>query len=100
MRIRMQKDHMRTLMILRSMSEFGGLWKHQNNPARTKSVRVLTELKLDTIRKKKKEHIFSVKSVVTQVPLDLLTLSSVRNYLCVYIPKLYLLYFNSVTTEY
>ena len=34
------------LKILQSMSEFGELWKHQNNPARTKHVtvsRVLTE---------------------------------------------------------
>ena len=38
--IRMQKDHIRTLKILWSMSEFGGLWKHQNNPACTKSVSV------------------------------------------------------------
>ena len=30
-RIRMRKDHtMRTLKIMLSMSEFGGLWKHQN----------------------------------------------------------------------
>ena len=45
------KDHMRTLMILRSMSESGGLWKHQNNPAPSKSVRVF--VMLDTIRKAK-----------------------------------------------
>ena len=37
------------------MLEFGGLWKHQNNPACTKSVRVFIMLKLDTIRKKKKK---------------------------------------------
>ena len=29
-RVRMQRDHMRTLKIMLSMSEFGGLWKHQN----------------------------------------------------------------------
>ena len=36
------------------MSEFGGLWTHQNNPACTRSVRVFRMLKLDTIQKKKK----------------------------------------------
>ena len=52
MSIPMQKDHIHMLKILQSMSEFGGLWKHQNNPACTKSVRVFS-VKLDTIRKKK-----------------------------------------------
>ena len=33
--IGMQKDHTRTLKILQSTSEFGGLWKHPNNPACT-----------------------------------------------------------------
>ena len=37
---RMRKDDIRTLKILKSMSEFGGLWKHQNKPACTKSVSV------------------------------------------------------------
>ena len=37
--------------------EFGGLWRQQNNPACTKSVRGLTMLKLrDTIKKKKKNN--------------------------------------------
>ena len=36
------------------MSEFGGLWKQQNNPAYTKSVRVFRMLKLHTTGKKKK----------------------------------------------
>ena len=36
----MRKDHIRTLKILQSVSEFGGLWKHPNNPARSKSARV------------------------------------------------------------
>ena len=35
------------------MSEFGGLWIQQNNPARTRSLRVFIMLKLDTILKKK-----------------------------------------------
>ena len=34
----MQKDYMRTLKILQSMSEFSGLWKHQNNRVCIKSV--------------------------------------------------------------
>ena len=41
--------HIRMLKILWSMSEFSGLWKHQNNPANTKGVRVFIMLKLDTI---------------------------------------------------
>ena len=52
--IHMQKDHTRTLKILWSMSEFGELRKHPNNPACTQSVRVFRMLKLDTIEKKKK----------------------------------------------
>ena len=43
------------LKILQFMSELGGSWKHQNNPACTKSVRSFVILKLDTIRKKKKK---------------------------------------------
>ena len=35
------------------MSEFSGLWKHQTNPACTRSVRNFRVLKLGTIRKKK-----------------------------------------------
>ena len=46
-----QKDHVCTLKILLSMLEFGGLWKHQNNPACIKSVRVFV-LKVDTIQKR------------------------------------------------
>ena len=38
-----------------SMSEFGGLWKQQNNPACAKSVRVFIMLKLDIVRKKKQK---------------------------------------------
>ena len=55
MRIRMQKDHIRTLKILRSMSEFGGERKHQDSAARTKSIRVFRlpkETWTHTIRKK------------------------------------------------
>ena len=33
----MQQDHIRMLKILWFMSEFGGLWKEQNNPACTKN---------------------------------------------------------------
>ena len=38
------------------MSEFGGLWKQQNNSACTKLARVFKMLKLDTIQKKKKKE--------------------------------------------
>ena len=34
------------------MSEFGGLWKQQSNPACTKSARAFIMLKLETIQKK------------------------------------------------
>ena len=55
-RICMQKDHLRTLKILQATSEFGGLWKHQNNLACTKlGVRAFIRLKLDTIKKKLKK---------------------------------------------
>ena len=37
------------------MSEFKGLWKHQNNPVCTKSVRVFRVLELDIIRKTERE---------------------------------------------
>ena len=35
--IHMQKEHIRMLKILLSMSEFGGLWKQQNNSACTEN---------------------------------------------------------------
>ena len=57
--IRMQKERIRTLKILQSMSEFGALWKHQNNPARTNGVRVFIMSKLDIIRKKIKKEMFA-----------------------------------------
>ena len=41
MYICMQKDHICTLKIMQSMSEFSGLWKQQNNPACTKRCRSL-----------------------------------------------------------
>ena len=44
--IHRQKDHIRMLKILESMSEFDGLWKH------TILVSVFRMLKLDTVRKK------------------------------------------------
>ena len=55
MRKRTQKDSILTLRILWSMSEFGGLYKHSDNPACTNnSVRVFIMLKLDTVHEKKK----------------------------------------------
>ena len=36
-----KRDPILTLKVLQSMSEFGGLRKHQNNPACTKSVKSL-----------------------------------------------------------
>ena len=43
-----------TSKILESMSELSGLRKHQNNPACSKSVRVLKMSKLDTVQKTQK----------------------------------------------
>ena len=51
------KDQICTLKILKSMSEFSGLWKQQYKPACTKSVRVFIMLKLDTVQKKKKNSL-------------------------------------------
>ena len=48
----MEQEHIRTLKILWSMSEFGGLWKHSNNPACTEYVRAFQVLMLDAILKK------------------------------------------------
>ena len=64
----MQKYLTRTLEILQSMLEFGGLWKQQNNSASTKSVRSLLNvemLKLDTIRKKQKGLLKTATSTFT-----------------------------------
>ena len=62
------------LKILLSISEFGGLWKHPNTPARTKtsnSVKVFNLLRLDTIQKKKmmmmmKKKIMNTKKKMKQ----------------------------------
>ena len=59
----MQKDHIRTLKILQPMSEFGGLWKHSNNPTCTKSVRVFRVLKLNIIWKKEKKKKTKYKNI-------------------------------------
>ena len=45
------------LKILQSTSEFGGLWKHPNTPAYTKSVRVIELLKLDNKQMAKKKAV-------------------------------------------
>ena len=52
-----QKDHIYTLKIMWSKSKFGGLWKHQINPACTESTIVFKILKLQwTLIQKKEEH--------------------------------------------
>ena len=51
----MQKDHICMLKILWSVSEFGGLWKHQNNTACTRSVRAFRVLKLNTTEEEGEE---------------------------------------------
>ena len=55
--IPIQKDHICTLKILWSMSEFSGLWKQEKKEKKmvcTKSVRVFIMFKLDTPQTKKK----------------------------------------------
>lgn len=53
--IYIQKDHICTLKIMWSKSKFGGLWKHQINPACTKSTIVFKILKLQwTLIQKKR----------------------------------------------
>ena len=57
--VRVQKDPTCSLKILWSMSECGGLGKHQNNPACTQSVRVFKVLRFTqtvSLRKKKKTN--------------------------------------------
>ena len=44
-------QHICTLYILLSMSEFSGVWKHQNNPGCAKSAGIFKTLKLDTMHK-------------------------------------------------
>ena len=52
-------DHIPLLKILQSMSGLVVLWKHRNNPASTKSVRVFKRIKLHTIQKKEEYVTFS-----------------------------------------
>ena len=61
---RMQNDHLRTLTILQSMSEFSGLWRRKKKKKKkggekkacTKSVRAFRVLTLHTTRKKKQKN--------------------------------------------
>ena len=53
------------------MSEFFGLWKRQNIPACTNSVRVFITLMLDTIRKKKKKNTQRSDTIQKFCPGDL-----------------------------
>ena len=50
------QNHTFMLKILWSMPEFGGLWKHPNNPAFTESVRVIQMLKPDRRYKEEEEE--------------------------------------------
>ena len=43
------------------------MWKHQNNPACTKSVKVFKLLKLDTTQKKKKEIFMRSVTKITEI---------------------------------
>ena len=58
----------RTLKIVKSMSELDGSWKHQNIPTCTKSVRVFIILKLDTVqysmRMKNSRYLTSLHAVI------------------------------------
>ena len=44
-----KQNHIRTLMILLYLSEFGGLWKHQSDPATEHALKVsvFRRLRLD-----------------------------------------------------
>ena len=53
----MPKDHTCTLKILKSTSEFGALWKQQNN-RQVLTMSVFIMLKLDAIQRKKKKAKF------------------------------------------
>ena len=53
----MQKGHMCTLKIVWPMSEFGGVWKQQNNPACTKSVKSLQNAEVGHCVEEQKELI-------------------------------------------
>ena len=59
-----KKDHICTSKNLKSMSEFGGLWKQQHNPASTKSARVFIMNTKSESKKKKvdfRKHTDSLK---------------------------------------
>ena len=59
------------LKILESMPEFGGLWKHQTNPACAKCMKVFKTFKTDTIRKQKEaEEELSVPAISENVFLS------------------------------
>ena len=68
--IRMQKDHtIRSLKILQSLSQFGGLCKHQNSPACTKSLIVFRLMNLDSRGKKTKTVMVTIAVTVAAVGL-------------------------------
>ena len=54
--IRIQKDHICTLNILWSMSEYDGLWKHLYNPACTKSVRSHKNVEVGYYTEEEQQH--------------------------------------------
>ena len=45
--IQLLKEHIHKLKVMQSMSLFGGLWKHQNNPACMGGVRGGGNISLD-----------------------------------------------------
>ena len=67
----MQKDHIRTLKILWSMSELGGTWKKQTNPACTKGVGESSESwswSKSMLKKKQKNVLFLLEYRATKHP--------------------------------
>ena len=55
-----EKDHIYTLKILWSRSEFGGLWKHPNNSACTKSVRSLHNVEHKKKRRRARDDVYII----------------------------------------
>jgi len=50
------------------MSEFDGLWKHQNNPACTKSVSSLQNVEADSVQKKRDDQNYDLDRTIDHFP--------------------------------
>ena len=50
------------------MSEFDGLWKHQTNPACTKSVSSLQNVEADSVQKKRDDQNYDLDRTIDHFP--------------------------------